>query len=99
MLKSMPDMLGNTPKSSGDNLSSFNRVLATLWEMPEEYWKLVRHFGKHPNKNEDMMSSFPTGSPVNRKQGDPLGLWPNVSPYQAFSVYLFSIGEVQLKLV
>jgi hypothetical protein len=25
----------------GDNLSSTKRVLATLWEMPKEYW---RHF-------------------------------------------------------
>jgi hypothetical protein len=42
-------------------------------------WRI--RFEKSPNKSKDPMGTFPTGSLANRKQEDPLGLLPRVSPH------------------
>ncbi len=84
------DTLGNAPKSSwrsfeqylkgiGDSLGNARRVGGLF----NDVYRVVNtvHFGKCPNKSGDQTGAFPTRSPANRMQEDPLGLSPSVSPY------------------
>ncbi len=83
-LKASGDHLSNTvpeeywrlfrkcPKSIGDLFSNTNRLADILF--------------KCPYNSREQLGAFPTMSLANRKQENPLGLLPAMSPQQAFSL-------------
>jgi hypothetical protein len=82
----------------GQHFNNTSRVLATLWEMREEYWRSFQQclqisiytLGNAPIKSGDPMGTFPTWSPTNKKQQDSLGLSPTVSLHFLGIFYPFS---------
>jgi hypothetical protein len=64
----------------GKHLNNTSRVLATLWEMREEYWRSFQQclqisiytLRNAPIKSGDPIGTFPTWSPTNKKQQDSL---------------------------
>ncbi len=87
----MPKHTGNAPNSSwrlfeqylkgiGDSLTNARRVLETLSAMLNAY-RVAETLGKCLYKSGDMMGTFPTGLSASRKQRDPLGLLPTISPH------------------